>query len=238
MAKKIDGARKKVPPYMSYKTFLSFLDALRVSGVPTRLDRSLVPSMSGSNQALLFSTLRYLGLVTNKGAPTQNLDTFVNAKMDDRKEIWRQLIINGYTNLFTSDIDIERATTQELAEVFAREGVASSDTVRKCVTFFSFAAKDAGIKLSPHIKPYAGRRQTSRRGQETTKEQGTSTVPRSLMVAPGGNGSTDWQLLLSKFPDFDRSWPDDLKKKWFDGFERLSRMLNTAKATDELPPAA
>jgi hypothetical protein len=29
------------------------------------------------------------------------------------------------------------------------------------------------------------------------------------------------QLLLSKFPSFDPAWPDDVKTKWFEGFNQL-----------------
>jgi hypothetical protein len=32
------------------------------------------------------------------------------------------------------------------------------------------------------------------------------------------------QMLLSKFPSFDPSWPDEVKSKWFDGFHRLMRV--------------
>ena len=38
-------------------------------------------------------------------------------------------------------------------------------------------------------------------------------------------------MLLSKFPSFDPSWPDDVKAKWFEGFDRLLNM------GDEMPPA-
>jgi hypothetical protein len=29
------------------------------------------------------------------------------------------------------------------------------------------------------------------------------------------------QLLLSKFPSFDPAWPDEVKTKWFEGFNKL-----------------
>lgn len=29
------------------------------------------------------------------------------------------------------------------------------------------------------------------------------------------------KLLLSKFPSFDPAWPDEVKIKWFDGFNEL-----------------
>jgi hypothetical protein len=31
------------------------------------------------------------------------------------------------------------------------------------------------------------------------------------------------QLLLSKFPTFDPAWPDDVKSKWFNAFDKLMK---------------
>jgi hypothetical protein len=41
----------------------------------------------------------------------------------------------------------------------------------------------------------------------------------------GNDGSTDeWaERLLSKFPEFDPGWADDVKLKWFDAFDRLMK---------------
>jgi hypothetical protein len=32
--------------------------------------------------------------------------------------------------------------------------------------------------------------------------------------------------LLGKFPSFDPGWPDDIKKKWFEGFDRLMKGMD------------
>ena len=133
--------RKGLPPYLSYRTFRSFIDSVSVGGVPNRIDRSMMASMSGSNQALLVSAIRYLGLASEKGVSTPELESLVNAEGKERQEIWRRILSRAYSNLFNSRINLERATTKELSEVFAKEGVSSADTIRKCVTFFSLAAK-------------------------------------------------------------------------------------------------
>ena len=225
--------RKGLPPYLSYRTFRSFIDSVSVGGVPNRIDRSMMASMSGSNQALLVSAIRYLGLASEKGVSTPELESLVNAEGKERQEIWRRILSRAYSNLFNSRINLERATTKEISEVFAKEGVSSADTIRKCVTFFSLAAKDAGVKLSPHIKPYAGRPQRSRRSRAVRIEQ-KEIAAEPTILGSDTDRSSDWQMLLSKFPDFDPSWPEEVRKNWFDGFQSLSKICKgNTTAKDE-----
>src|SRR6266496_5516482 len=142
---------KRVPPYLSYRTFRNFLDSVSVSGVPTRIHRSMMASKSGSTQALLFSAIRYFGLASDKDVSTTDLELLVHSEGKQRQEVWRRIFISAYGAVFKSKINLERATTEELTHIFLRQGVSSKDTIRKCVTFFCMGAKDAGIKLSPHI---------------------------------------------------------------------------------------
>src|SRR6266404_975024 len=227
---------KKVPPYLSFSTFTSFLDALRVSGVPTRVDRSIMASKSGSTQVLLLSAIRYLGLASDNGVPTPDLERLVQSEGRQNQEVWHRILTKAYPTLFR--MDLQRATTQQVSEALSKEGLSSKDTIRKSLNFFCLAAKKAGIKLSPHIKPYAGLRQTGRRARASAEEQKETISRASSLFATDRNGSTEWEMLLSKFPDFDPAWPDDLRTNWLDGFERLSRILNTAKRTDGLTPTA
>jgi hypothetical protein len=37
------------------------------------------------------------------------------------------------------------------------------------------------------------------------------------------------EMLLAKFPEFDPNWPDPLKTKWFEGFERLMKAAEDAQ---------
>jgi hypothetical protein len=187
-------------------------------------------SKSGSTQVLLLSAIRYLGLASDNGVPVPDLERLVQSEGRQHQEVWHRILTKAYPSLFK--LDLQRATTQQLSEALSKEGLSSQDTIRKSLNFFCLAAKKAGIKLSPHIKPYAGLRQTARRPRASVGEQKETISRSSSLLATDRNGSTEWQMLLSKFPDFDPSWPDDLRKNWLDGFERLSRMLNSAKTTD------
>ncbi len=215
--------KRKTPPYLSYRTFRNFLESLRATAVPTRINRGIMANMSGSNQALLLATIRYFGLASEQGIPTADLKQLIEVKDPERMRVWHRILMSGYAETFGSKIDLERTTTDELADAIRRQGVSSPDRIRKCVTFFTLAAKDAGLKLSPHIKPYAGRRQASRRARATVTEQQRKVLLTSS-DANDMNVSSDWQLLLSKFPDFDPSWPEDLRKNWFEMFQSISKI--------------
>ncbi len=223
--------KKKTPPYLSYTTFQNFLEALRATAVPTRINRGIMANMSGSNQALLLATIRYFDLASEQGIPTADLKQLIEVKESERKQVWRRILMSGYSDTFGSKIDLERTTTDELAEAIRRQGVSSPDRIRKCVTFFTMAAKDAGIKLSPHIKPYAGRRRANRLSRTLVEDRHESVL---LSDEKEVSDSSAWQLLLSKFPDFDPSWPEDLRKNWLEGFQSLSKICKpNATSNDE-----
>src|SRR5712672_4905 len=95
---------KKVPPYLSFSTFTGFLDALRVSGVPTRVDRSIMAAKSGSTQVLLLSAIRYLGLASDNGIPTPELERLVQSEARQQQEVWHRILSRAYPTLFKLDL--------------------------------------------------------------------------------------------------------------------------------------
>lgn len=180
-------------------------------------------SKSGSTQALLLSAIRYFGLVSENGLPTPDLEALVQSNGKQRQEVWQKILVRAYPNLFK--LDLQRATTQQLTEALAREGLSNQETIRKALNFFSIAAKDAGLTLSPHIKPYAGRRHTIRRARAAVEEQQDGII----LPTPDPNdrnGSTDLEILLSKFPDFDLSWTNDQMKKWLEGIKQVTEFCS------------
>jgi len=65
----IDEVRKNSPPYVSYKTFSSFMNKLQ-EHLPTRIDRSCWGEMfSGSTGTQLMSAMRFLNLVDGNSKP-------------------------------------------------------------------------------------------------------------------------------------------------------------------------
>jgi hypothetical protein len=217
----------RVPPYVPYKTFLNFLDHLGATKVPGRIDRSAMGHMSGSAQAQVTHALRFFGLISDAGVPDSALEFLAEGPADEKKQQLRTLLESAYPSLLGSDFPLDRATHQQLQEAFIALG-ASGDTLRKCQAFFIAAAEDAGITISPHIK----KRRVLRTPRRAAGRPPLTSKPPKPKNGGGGNPPLDeghggtpfstWHsALLSKFPELDPSWPDDVKAKWFDAFQVL-----------------
>lgn len=186
------------PPYLSYKTLRNFLESLKASGVSGRIDRSIMPSsMSGANQVLVIAALKFLGLIDEVGIPQDNLHKIVELEKGERAQAYQQALRSAYSFLL-KDLDIERATTRQVEERFKDIGL-STDTVRKAVNFFLLAAKDAEMKVSPHIKPYQGTsggqktRNTAKNGQT---QQGNETSSSKGVSASQSTTKATYQVLI------------------------------------------
>lgn len=217
-----------VPPYLSYKTFVGFINSLKV-GIPTRIDRSVLSSMSGGVQAQLMAALRYLGLVSQHGVTTDRLAAFVNSEGAERERVFAALLKEAYPFLFNG-FDLQRGTTGELEEVFRKVG-ASGDTIRKCVAFFLAAAKAASIPVSPHIKTAGISRGPGRSKKGTNGGSAKPLVEqdeeqeKDPPTAPAMPPMASWQqLLLAKFPSLDPAWAPEVQTKWFESFDRLMKL--------------
>jgi hypothetical protein len=213
-----------VPPYLSYKTFNTFIEGLKV-GIPTRIDRTVLSSMSGAVQAQLMAALRYLGLVTQHSVTQEKLAQLVNSEGPERQRVLTELFRGAYPFIFEG-FDLQRATTGEIEEAFRKVG-ASGETIRKCVAFFLAGAKAAGIPVSPHIKTSRVSRTASPRLKKAIAINANGSDPRvpdEDPVVPQQPSTTSWsQMLLAKFPSFDPAWPDEVKTKWFESFDRLMK---------------
>lgn len=228
------------PPYVAYKTFKNFIDSLKVA-MPGRIDRSVLHTMSGGTQSHMMHALRALDLITEHGIPKDSFRELVSAEGEDRKRHIQGALRIGYPFLFSGSIDLATGSGKQLLEQFNVVSL-SGDTIRKSITFFLSAAKDSGIKLSPYFEKIQSR--SGATPKRNTGGNGQSANPPSGEKAPQA-GATDeskgkpkvsketttreppadnWvELLLSKFPSFDPAWPDEVKSKWFDAFEKLMR---------------
>jgi len=57
-----DTTRKRLPPYISYRTFRNFVDSLQVGGIPARVDRSYWGDrLSGTTGTQLMSRYAFWG---------------------------------------------------------------------------------------------------------------------------------------------------------------------------------
>ena len=69
-----DDARKPLPPYISFKTFTGFMQKLKETTVPERIDGSVLKNYAGSTAAQLTAALRSLRLIEENGThPTVSI---------------------------------------------------------------------------------------------------------------------------------------------------------------------
>lgn len=213
------------PPYLSLNTFINFIDGLAKGGFPNKIDRNIktLSSFSGAAQAQLVTTLKYFRLVSGQdGTPAEKLRKLVEASEEEKKTILRALIISSYPFLFNEGFDIKSATSKDLQLRFENAG-AFGGTIRKSVAFFLAAAKYTGIELSPHLKKF----KFSSIEHDVSKLLNTDEKPDGLSQKTLNQSQTitlsSEQAWLNKFPNFDPSWPDDVKKSWFESFRELRK---------------
>ncbi len=224
------------PPYISFRTFLNFIDGLK-GQVPPVIDRSVMRSMSGSLQAQLLPALRYLGLIDEKGHVLDGkLAQLVDAATrEERNMVLSQVLREAYPYIFNSqeNFDIETGTYAQLSGLFTKQGP-SGDTLRKVENFFLEAAKYAGEKLSPHIlssntgksKPVrnkgtkkGGGRQHSSPSQLQQQTTATNPLPNQR-ASNAQKWFFDLEAFLERLPDHDSPvWSAQERQKWMEMFQ-------------------
>jgi hypothetical protein len=233
MAIKIVSGRGNTPPYVPYPSFKTLMIELHEHGVPSRIDRSVLKRFSGIIGSQLLTTLRFLKLIDEQSHPTPRLTELV--KVSGTPEWGAQMIAvlqDAYAPLF--GLDLGNATASHFDETF-RKSFPSADSVsQKSIAFFLGAAKDSGITISDRV--LAGRKTRQANGVGG-KQRIIKGISKKKETAPADEGQTNTQKpttpgdpsgqsafereLLAKFPSFDPTWPDDIKSKWFEGFQQF-----------------
>ena len=228
-----EAPKVKPPSSIAYKTVTNFLESFQDSSIPSHIDRSVLPvSMSGGNQAYLVSALKYLGLISDSGATNEKFHRLVKGNKDERVTEWREILTSSYDFLF-KDFDIERATTSLVSGKFKEQGI-SGDSVRKAMTFFLFAAKEAEINVSSHIKPASARGKTtiSKPRKAETKSQPDTTKQQSANNSENNGGeskpppNSPKELTYQLIDILD----DDMSQEEQDSVWTLIRYLKKAKS--------
>ena len=88
--------------------------------------------------------------------------------------------------------------------------------LNKCQLFFIQACQDAGIELSNYI---LARRHGLSNQKKIEKTQTNKIVPSSKTKL--NSNEVLISKILDKYPDFDPSWNDDVKKSWIDSLTKL-----------------
>lgn len=217
-------ATVRTPPYVSFKTFQTLLEELQTNGIPPQIDRSVLSRFAGGLQGQLMSAMKSLDLMDDKNAPLPLLQEVVDSYGTERfKAVIGRMLRNTYSYVFA--LDLMNATPAMFAKAFSDATGAKEDVLRKCRTFFLHAAKEAEIPLGNRIQNAKfPRTRTARKKTDNGQRAngGNGTPPPPPPPSPPGPPASDVVTqLLGKFPEFDPEWPDEIKAKWFDGFDKF-----------------
>jgi hypothetical protein len=120
--------KQPTPPYVAYKTFKNFVDKFK-QGVPGRIDRDLMGSMSGAAQSQVTTALKYLGFISDNHLPLDSMKRFVASEGEDRKLALEAILHKAYPYLFGDGFNLASATASQLREAIETHTSATGDTV-------------------------------------------------------------------------------------------------------------
>jgi hypothetical protein len=223
--------KPEMPPYIAFSTFMSFIKGLGETGVPSRIDKSLVRNMSGSNQSSLLAALKWFKLMDDAGQHGEALDKLVKASADPGP-VLRELLPGAYAFMADGSIDLARATGAQIEEKFRAYGI-SGETVVKAMSFFIAACKEAGMPLSSHIKlPKVVRPNGAAKAKKARQSAKAAADAEDDASDDDESGKTRTKApksgadaLMEKFPSFDPAWPEKIQEQWFAAFAKMQDMV-------------
>lgn len=231
--------KKLIPAYIGFNSFVNFINGLRESGIPLKIDRSVLPKASGSQFSSTMAALRFLRLVDDSDKPMPKMQELVDASDDGRKELFLAIFKNSYGFLLADpEFHLDKATGNQVADKFRGQDVSGS-TVSKSIAFFLALAQAAGVKVSSHVKPPPVSRSTVKRAtklgkkdqafedDECTNNASEDDKPGFMKIVIPLHGMGDGALYLPdgltprqrayalKITKFllDNYWPDDETQK-------------------------
>ena len=214
--------KSPIPPYVAYKTFSAFLERFS-QGVPGRIDRGLMGSMSGAAQSQVTTALRYLGFISENGIPTESMKRYVSGEENSRKQALREVLSVSYPFIFGNEaaFDFSTATSSQLKEAFEENTAATGETVGRCIAFLKDAASDAGIAISPYIfkkharasgsrKRVVGKKKEEAKPADQEPQQGTASFAEPIAAR---DSMLLWGL-FKRLPKPGSVWTTDDRDHW------------------------
>ncbi|TPM27177.1 DUF5343 domain-containing protein [Mesorhizobium sp. B2-3-5] len=223
--------KQQNPPYVGWPSYRGMLSGFKEHVLPSRIDRSVLGNFSGIVGTQLLATLKFLGQIDAAGKPTEHLERAVNAIGTEEwvSELTAQLR-RAYAPVFS--LNLQTASPNQFTETFRGAYPCEGDTLRKSMTFFLNAAREAQIPVSMFImknkKPRSGngvKKLKAAKQASAKAEDNPDPIKTREQTPPAQPAQDDFrQQLLSKFPAFDPAWPDNIKADWFKGFEQFMAM--------------
>jgi hypothetical protein len=139
------------PPYGSFQTFWSFIEALGTKPLPPQVDRSMLDGKSGTDQMGILMALRAFGLIKGEDNKVQSaLTALVVTDKEGRKARLGELVRSFYSRQL--EVSDNNGTEKMLFDSFEDSFGLTGDTRRKAATWFLHAARESGIPVSQHFR--------------------------------------------------------------------------------------
>lgn len=183
-----DEVKTFKPPYMGYETFKNAVVELsKASHLPSRVDNSVFPTMSGSGKSNLIQALKFFRLIDELGVPSTEFVQLCGAASDSAKwkAAWATILPKQYSKQLT---ELESGTVATFKDSFGDIGGVS--LVAPAARFLLQAARDAGLKVSTHIKEIPGAPSKKKKeGSNNGEGEGGSPPPPAAAAAAAAGRS-------------------------------------------------
>jgi hypothetical protein len=170
-----------LPAYISFTTFQSAVQSLRVHGLPDKLDRTAWQSRSGTEQGQIIGAFKFLGLIDENDRTQPVLKSLSGAQegSEAEKELLSGLLKAKYLKLF--ELDLKTATSGQVAAAIGSYGPTGA-TRDRAVRFFLKAAHYCGIPMSSRLT--AGMRSRLAADSDASAEENAPEAAEPIHARP------------------------------------------------------
>lgn len=229
----------KPGPYSPSTAIMGVVERYRDRGLPTPITADVLTKaglVSDSLMARTLYSLQILDLIDAAGNPTDTLEGIRRAPAGEYKARLNEWLTHTYADVLAY---VDPATADENAVHDAFRLYNPSGQRGRMVTLFMGLCRAAG--LAPDKPVGAGAGTPRKKIAIALKKPRTEKTLDTATTSGAANGArtndqdrkddqkppaTDFRAtLLAKFPDFDPSWNDDLKKAWFADFDQFMKMM-------------
>jgi hypothetical protein len=138
------------PPYTAFASVKTAIGMFKEHGVPGRLDRSVLSNFSGAVGTQVIGAFKFLQLIDEDGHPKRALEELVAAYgTDEWPAALEKVLRHAFAPLFK--LNLETASPSQFTQKFTEAFNVGGDTVRKAITFFVNAVREARIPISQYI---------------------------------------------------------------------------------------
>jgi hypothetical protein len=216
-----DEERQPLPPYIPLKTFQGFIQKLKDTVIPERIDSTLLRSYSGSVGRQITAALKFLGMVDGNNFTTDKLKAAVKVYGTPQwNEDFGEIFSEAYSDLI-GDLNLDVATYGQLADRFRAWG-ADGQVLQKCITFYLAMTRNIGWTISPHIISRERPRNDRGNRTRTKKAEGANAKDIPDEAAGAGSGSVRFSFPIPEKSTASLILPTDLVT---DDWEMIDSMV-------------